>query len=98
MIWVVNNLFPPSAEGRDKVSGTAVVTVSIWGGGCYTYRFFFYHILKVPYDIKNQNVYHIVFYHILGFQNLYHIRVYHILIKFKNFIIFPLSYFKYDKL
>ena len=31
------------------------------------------------------------------FNNLYHISVYRITINFKNFIIFVLSYFKYDK-
>jgi len=34
----------------------------------------------------------------LAFQNLYHIAVYHMIIKIKNFIIFVLSYSKYDKI
>ena len=47
----------------------------VWAPGI---GFFFYHILKVPYDKKSQNVYHIEFYHILKISKSLSYALYHI--------------------
>ena len=59
---------------------------------------FFYHILKVLYDKKSQKVYHIALYHIFCFSKSLSYRGLSYYHKIWDFIIFVLSYSKYDKI